>query len=67
MSLLYPFKGLIALCYCRARVTAVSLGKGRSVAKFIVPDGGGGEVNSGIGLSCRIQLYPPVRDYEFGY
>ncbi len=52
------------------------------VAKFIVSDWGD-KVNSGIGLSyrparlhwladcatnlCRSQLYPPVRDYEFGY
>ncbi len=53
----------------------------RSVAKFIVPDLGD-KVDSGIGLSyrpayialpagtatlCRSQLYPPIRDYEFGY
>ncbi len=53
-----------------------------SVAKFIVPDGGD-KVDSGMVLSyrptrlhgrqagtttdCRSQLYPPFRNYEFGY
>jgi hypothetical protein len=44
----------------------------RLVAKFIVPDWGD-KVNSGIACRdgtttlCRSQLYPSVRDYEFGY
>ncbi len=51
-------------------------GSSRSVAKFIFPDWGD-KVNTGIGVSYRpdrlhglagwSHLYPPVRDYEFGY
>jgi hypothetical protein len=42
-------------------------------AKFIVPDWGdkvnSGDIGWGAGTTtlCRSQLYPPVRDYEFGY
>jgi hypothetical protein len=41
---------------------------GKRVVKFIVHDWReGGWIKSTLAWGCRSQLYPPVRDYEFGY